>query len=278
MVDKSQKIISKIKGKKNLGIDDIYVLELLDKYLKDPYFQKLFEKPEKQILKNKRFKLVIKEIRKELYKIHGLYQVKKQYKKEELLKNLKKAKNFHQIKKISIEILKQHTSSRERLNDYKKIYLEISKLKPKSIIDLASGLNPCSIILSNFQGDYYTYEISKDDVDFLNKYFEIIKKYNINGKAFVKDITKDFNFEKADICFLFKFLDLLKKDRKSFVIKLIKNLNCEYLVVSFSKKTISLRQMKNIERNWFVNLINQLNLKYKRLDLENEFFYIIELI
>ncbi|MEK6936896.1 MAG: hypothetical protein AABW58_02390 [Nanoarchaeota archaeon] len=275
--EKIQNIISKVKGKKNLGVDDKYVFEILDKYLKNPKIKEIFEKPEKEILKNKVFKKLTKEIRKELYKVHGLYQVKKQSNKQNLLKQLEKARNIDDTRKTSREILKQHTSSRERLSIYNKLYLEILKLKPESILDLASGLNPCSIILSNFKGSYYAYEISKDDVDFLNKYFKAIKKYNINGKAFVKDITKDFNFEKTDVCFLFKFLDLLGKNRKLFFINLLKNLKCKYLIVSFSKKTISLKQMKNTERNWFINLLNSLNLSYKRIDFENEFFYIIKL-
>ena len=168
-------LIKSIKGKKNLGIDDKYVIEILDKYLKNQKIKELFEKDEKFIFKNKEFKKLVKEIRKELYKIHGLYQVKKQSKKQELLNKLQKAKNIDEIKEISIEILKQHTSSRERLNNYKKLYSEILKIKPKSILDLASGLNPCSIVLSNFKGDYYAYEISRDDVQFLNKYFKIIR-------------------------------------------------------------------------------------------------------
>lgn len=272
-----KKLISKIKGKKNIGIDDRYVLEIIGKYLENPEIKLLFEKEEKQILKNKEFKKLVKEIRKELYKIYGLFQVKKQSEKEELLKDLEKSKNLSQIRKVSENILEQHTSSRERLNNYKGLYSEILKLKPKSILDLASGLNPCSIILSDFKGDYYAYEISKSDVQLLNKYFKIVQKYSIDGKAFVKDIKKDFNYKKADVCFLFKFLDLLGKNRKLFIFNLLKNLKCRYLVISFSKKTISLKNMKNIERSWFLKIIKDLNLQYRQLDFENELFYIIKL-
>ena len=271
-------LINHIKGKKNIGLDDKYVIEILSKYLKNKKFEELLNKDRKQIQKNREFKQLIKKIRRELYKVHGLYQVKKQLKKQDLLKDLSQAKNIDQIKEITREILKKHTSSRERLNDYEKIYSEILKIaKPKSIIDLASGLNPCSIILSNFKGNYYAYEISKDDVNFLNKYFKIIKKYKVNGKAFVKDITKEFNFKKTDICFLFKFLDMLGKDRKLFFIKLIKNLDCKYVIASFSKKTISLKKMRNPERAWFEILLNKLGLKYEKLDFESEIFYIINL-
>src|SRR3989344_6686483 len=143
-------LINHIKGKKNIGLDDKYVIKILSKYLKNKKFEELLNKDRKQIQKNRDFKQLIKKIRRELYKVHGLYQVKKQLKKQDLLKDLSQAKNIDQIKEITREILKKHTSSRERLNDYEKIYSEILKIaKPKSIIDLASGLNPCSIILSN---------------------------------------------------------------------------------------------------------------------------------
>ncbi len=271
-------LIEHIKGKKNIGIEDKYVIEILSKYLKNKDFAELLNKDRKQILKNRKFKHLVKEIRKELYNIHGLYQVRKQSKKKDLLNSLSQTKNINQVKDISKEILGQHTSSRERINDYGIIYAKILKItKPKSIIDLASGLNPCSIILSSFKGDYYAYEISRSDVNFLNKYFKIIKKYNINGKSFVKNIAKEFNFKKADVCFLFKFLDLMGKERKLFFINLIKHLDCKYLVASFSKKTISLKAMRNPERKWFESLLTNLGLKYKKLDFENEIFYLIKL-
>lgn len=270
--NRSQKLISQIKGKKNLGVSDDYVLEILSKYKE---IDSLLEKDFEQIKRNKIFKEIVKEIRKELHRIYGVYQVKKQWKKDELLNKLKLAKNLSEVKNISREILKLHSSSRERLNYYRAIYSRIFKIiKPNKIIDLACGLNPCSLILSDFKGDLFCYDISKNDVKFLNEYFKIVKKYDINGKALLKDIRKEFNFERADVCFLFKFLDILE-NKKEFFNNLIKNLKCKYLVVSFSKKTISLKKMKITERKWFLNLLEKLNLDYQIIDFETELFYII---
>ena len=70
---------------------------------------------------------------------------------------------------------------------------------------------------------------------------------------------------------------LIGKNRKLFFINLIKSLDCKYLVASFSKKTISLKEMRNPERKWFESLLNKLGLKYKKLDFENEVFYLIKL-
>ena len=73
-------LINHIKGKKNIGLDDKYVIEILSKYLKNKKFEELLNKDRKQIQKNREFKQLIKKIRRELYKVHGLYQVKKQLK------------------------------------------------------------------------------------------------------------------------------------------------------------------------------------------------------
>jgi len=275
--EKIKKLISQIKGKKNIGVNDDYVFDLLSNFLKQNKFKELFEKDLKFIFRNKEFRKITKEIREELHRVYGVYQVKKQWKKEELLKNLKN-KDFEEIKYISREILKLHSSSRERLKDYEDVYEKIFNItgKPEIIIDLASGLNPCSLILINFKGKCFAYDVSESDVNFLNEYFKIIKKYSLDGKAIVKDIRKDFNFENGDIYFLFKFLDLIN-DKKNFFIKLISNLKCKYLVISFPKKTISLKNMKNVKRKWFIKLLEKNNLYYSLIDSQNELFYIIKL-
>ena len=131
-LNQSQKIknsISFIKGKKNQGISDEFVFQILNRYLQDKFFKELFEKEEKLILKNKHFKNLVKEIRKELYGFYGLYQSKKGNKKLSLLEDLKSALNLTKVKEISRNILKLHTSSRERLNDYENLYSEILKLQ-----------------------------------------------------------------------------------------------------------------------------------------------------
>ena len=271
---KNKELISFIKGKKNKGISDEYVLNILNKYSKD--FEELLSKNLEILMKNKVFKELVREIRTELYKVYGVFQVKRQGKKTDLIVKLENAKNLNEIKDISKELLKLHTSSRERLNEYDAIYSEIFKItKPKIIIDLASGLNPCSLILNNFKGECYAYDISESDVNLLNKYFKIAKKYGINGRAYEVNLDS-FKFHKGDVCFLFKFLDLAE-NRKEFFVNLIKSLDCNYLVVSFSKKTISMKNMRNVKRKWFINLLSKLNLKYEVLDFENEIFYLIKL-
>lgn len=286
------KLIQKIKGKKNLGISDKYVIKILEKNLEKEEFKELFAQDYKKIIRNKKFKELVKEIRKELYSVYGVFQVKRQWKKEELLDGLKKAKNLDDIKKISREILKLHSSSRERLNNYELIYETIFRITGsfRKIIDLGCGLNGASLTIlgkaltekkekaspkdSNLE--YVGYEISESDVNFMNKYFKIVEKYGIKGKIYLNDIMDDLNFKKGDICFLFKFLDFVK-NKKEYFNEFIKSIKCKYLIVSFSKKTISMKKMKETERKWFIRLIEELQLGYKRFDTEDEIFYVIRL-
>jgi 16S rRNA (guanine(1405)-N(7))-methyltransferase len=243
---KLNKIFSYVKGKKNSGISD----DLLPRYFDNNYFKDLFKKDLKIILKNRKFKDKIKEVRKELYKIHGVFQVKRQNQKNILLGRLKDAKDLNEIKEISKEILKLHSSTRERLNVYEKVYSSIFKIigKPESIMDLGCGLNPVFFILIDFKGTCIGYDISSNDVTFLNNYFKGVKRYGVNGKAFVKDVKKFYNYPKSDVCLLLKTLDLFGSNKLKFFNNLIKNINTKYLVVSFSKKTISLKNMNNFRR------------------------------
>ncbi len=80
---------------------------------------------------------------------------------------------------------------------------------------------------------------------------------------------------KADVCFMFKFLDPLEEKGHKLSEEIIKSLDCKYIVVSFSTKTISGRNMRYPYRGWIEKMLNRINIKFDRFNLENEVFYII---
>ena len=57
--------------------------------------------------------------------------------------------------------------------------------------------------------------------------------------------------------------------------KLIENLNSRFIVVSFSTKTLSGKKMNFPERNWFGRMLMRLGKKFKKINFENEVFYVI---
>ena len=121
------KVIKKIKKKPELSdLPDSLVLSVLESYL---------SKNRIGLPKNpKQLKIVVKEIRSELRNYTGRFQVKS-----------KKRVKLLEENKI-LELLKTHTSTKERIKDYQKLIKKIENFSPKSILDLGCGLNPIAIM------------------------------------------------------------------------------------------------------------------------------------
>lgn len=283
------KIITDVKKKKELKfLDDSFIKEHYLKLLKsDKRFKGLEELPLERIEKKQVYKQLIKEIRKIAHNVYGVFIDKNAAKRLKLLEKLKhelknKTKNTaaakQKIKELHIQLLKTHISSRERLKFYPEMYRKIFSIagKPNSIMDLASGLNPVSLKLSEIKlQNYIAIELNKDDCKFLNEYFKTI---NIKGKAIALDLTREYTKLtrfKTDLCLMLKTLDSLGKDKRKLAPKIIQSINSSYIVVSFSIKTLSGKRMRNISRVWFEKMCEQHNWKFQSFTIFNELFYII---
>ena len=134
------------------------------------------EKHFKKITNKKEFEKITKDIKKNLNDIYKQFLTNKYNKKEKLLE-----------KKEFLKILKIHKSTKERFENYKKIYKKIfENYKPKKIADLGCGLNPISylilkkILKKNIK--FFSTDISKKDCDFLNKFFKKSKNTRFSKK------------------------------------------------------------------------------------------------
>lgn len=270
-----ENFVKEIKKKKTLrNLDDSFVEGIIDEYLKNnnKLHSKLLEhsKP----LKSKEFKILLKDIRKKLHEVYGIFDLGK--------KDLSKFKKFNNIDdefiKLHKELLKKHKSSLERINDYEKIYSRIFKItgKPKSILDLGCGLNPLSFVFMNLDKvDYSAFELSSKDTSFLNEYFKIMKKFGLNGKAFSCNLINVKELPKADVVFMFKLIDTLEDLKKNVSYELIDQIKAKHLIVSFSTKSICGKN-KLPERGWFLKLLRVKKLEYECFETDNELFYVIK--
>ena len=243
-------LIKKIKAKKPLDrLDDAIVLDRIVSFFKiNP---KLFKKIDFDNEKNANFKLVLKNVRNELNKRYGVFW----------------------SNDISLE---GHKSSKERLEFYEELYNEIFSItgKPSIILDIGAGLNPLSILLMKFKGEYIATELNKYDCDALNKWFI---KNKIDGKAIVLDLNKNLNFPKADVVFLFKIFDSVEEKGHKLSEEILKKLGCKYAVVSFATKTVMGKEMNFPNRGWIERLLTRLELKFDKVEFSNEMFYIIKM-
>src|SRR3990167_5723683 len=183
--DKSE-IIAEIKKKKELsGLANSLVSDNLDSYIKK-------YKISIENLSPKQLKVLIKDIRAILRNQAGRFQksFKKITKKEE----------------YSIEeLIRAHASTAERMDFYPKLKSIIKSLKVNSILDIGCGLNP--IALADKKIYYHASDINEEYLSLVSKFF---KKNNIKGEVFVYDIRNpNSDLPKADICLLFKLLDVV---------------------------------------------------------------------
>lgn len=274
--DPLQQLVEIIKKKKELQniSADFVKKEILNYCQKNPAKKAILE--QKINLKSAQCQQIIKAVRANLRRVYGLFRTSEGIKfRNDFLKRLVKAKEAKR-KKIIVQILQTHSSTKERLPFYEQLYHQMFKItsKPKTIIDLGCGLNPFSLPLMGL-GDltYHAYDLSREEVSLLNRFFKILK---INGQAEVLDILHPVNLPKADLCFLFKMTDVLDQGKGHKTSEgIIKVVPAKFIVVSFPTLTMSGKRMNFPRRTWIELMCTRLGYSYNLLEFSNEIFYVI---
>lgn len=243
----------KIKEKPELkGISDEVVTNLLKAHLKKT-------KISLKDLNSKDLKIILSQIRAELRNLTGQYQ-KKILNREELLDS----------KRIS-ELLMTHSSTAERISFYPALRKKINSLNIRSILDLGCGINPLALASSDIT--YYASDITESDLSLIKSYFS---RKKINGRTFVYDLRNPKgDLPKADLCLLFKVLDIIEKKSHKLAEEIIKRVPCKYLIVSFATRKLSGRPMVFPKRKWFEKLSQRLGYRFESFNSDNEVFYIV---
>jgi 16S rRNA (guanine(1405)-N(7))-methyltransferase len=257
------------KNKKYSTLADEIVIEEIKEYL------------EKNKEVNDINRQSIKEIRKSLHRLYSSYIRGKKSKKTKLLDELKDNPDDPELIK---KILSTSLSSKERLKDYKDIYKQIFILtgKPKSILDLGCGLNPLSFIFMDLDClEYHAYDIDTEDIGLLNNFFKTMKDRGLNGSASIlniKNLKDVLNLPRADMVFLWKIIDLINTKNDKPGEELIKILmkKTDHLVVSFSTKTLSGKNMFLPRRKGFEMMLKRIGLSFDYIKFSNEIFYVIK--
>lgn len=170
----------------------------------------------------------------------------------------------------TLELAEKHVSTKERLPSYKDLQDLVNRVHASSILDLGCGLNPLFLAKPGIK--YYAYDIREDNIHELNSFF---KKNNLPAIAKVADITK-IDFPETDLCLILKVLDVIEiKGHKQSEI-LLKRIPSKTIIVSFSTKTLSGKNMNHPERGWIEQLCSRLGYKFTRKLTHNEIFYLIE--
>ena len=242
----------------------------------------LLEQPSSRAEK---YKQLIKELRKNLRRTYGVFQLDKEIKERQQLVEELVTKNPKNGKNLVERILATHASTKERLLFYEELYRKIFLMtgKPQRVLDLGSGLNPFSIPLMHLRKlDFSAYDISDEEVNTLTDFFAFLQRQNkhFSGHAETLDL---FHWEqlkklkKADVCFLFKMTDVLDRGKGHKATEsVLREVPARFVVISFPTKTLSGKRMNFPKRRWIELLCNRLGFSFRVLQFPNEVFYVIE--
>ena len=197
---------------------------------------------ESELKKARPWKQTVKAVRNKLHQVGAAYQplgINYDQLHSEM-KSLSHDLNSTEAKRFFIQAMSLHASTRERLPILNQFYQDTlaSFQEIDSLLDLACGLNPLALAWMPITKatrisvcDIYT-----DQVEFLNTFFE---HFNLNGKAFCCDLTQQIPQEQFQLGLILKTIPCLQQIDKNIGKRIINELNCENLLVSFPAQSLT---------------------------------------
>ncbi len=187
-------------------------------------------------------------------------------------KYIKLFKNIRKELRVIYGVFRNVKADRD-LNIYEQIFSLIGNFN--SLIDLGSGLNPLEYIKLNKKARYYCCDVNDKEINIIKNY---LKRNNITGDAIIFDLVYDdiSKLPEVDIVFLLRVLESIEHYERNISFRILKNLKCKIIVVSFAKNVLSSKgNIRKKGRSWFRRILERLNYEYKIYDIGNEIFFVI---
>jgi 16S rRNA (guanine(1405)-N(7))-methyltransferase len=236
---------------------------------------------EKELGKNADVKTAIKATKRKLHQIFGCYAHRREIYYDEIYEDLKAAYETQletEIKEACRRVLMLHTSTKERITILGKFYEFIFNVtgKPKSIIDVACGLNPLTLPWMELEetAQYFAYDIDENTIDFINNY---LKLTGLKSMASTQDVIVQPPMIEADVALLLKTISCLEQQEKGCSIRLMEVLQTKHIVVSFPVKSVG-GKSKGMPANYeriFYDLIRGEGWQVTKLPFEMELVFAI---
>ncbi len=182
-----------------------------------------------------------------------------------------------ELEDFCTEVLNSHASTRERLPIVGAFYESIFAVsgKPRSILDLACGLNPFAIPWMGLapNTDYHAYDLHLPRVELINAFFKAIHQA---GQAFHADILVNPPQDIADVAFFFKEAHRFDQRHKGCNRDFFTALNVKYLLVSLPTLSLTWRHSKvDQDRRLIEHAVSGTNWNIQELIFESEIVFCI---
>jgi len=291
--EKVDSLILTIRKKKELqDINYDFILDQLFEFLKRDHKAVKYLTGKKFSARSDDYKQIVKQVRARLRRSHSLFREESVADdREELFNKLQTEPQLKKVEAISRLILETHSSTKERLDSYEKLYERIFKItgQPDSILDLGAGLNPLSITFMNFVNKrrkkdffYLAYDINEQEINSLNLFFNKMKEFYpyLQTWAEILDLFHWDEIAKVpaiDICFFFKMSDVMDLGKGHKVTEaIVSKVPARYVVASFPTVTVGGKRMNYPRRKWIELMCERLGYPFKLVKIKNELFYVIK--
>jgi 16S rRNA (guanine(1405)-N(7))-methyltransferase len=233
-----------------------------------------------ELTKRKNLKEAVKRTRAKLHQVGSAYQESGiDYavwlaRMKDLPRDLGNEENLSFLR----EMMRQHASTNERLPLLPDFYAQIlAPLGPlSSILDLACGLNPLTAAFMPLGQDvqYFACDIYTDMIAFLNQYFQ---HYQIQGQAFICDLTQDCPKQKVQLALLLKTLPCLMQLEKNISGKLLDAINADHILVTFPARSLGGRSKGMVQHyeSQFNQILEEKAWTVKRYEFPTELAFLL---
>jgi 16S rRNA (guanine(1405)-N(7))-methyltransferase len=228
----------------------------------------------------KRFKQkkAVKAARKKLHQVYGAYFEKMNIGKIQEHLDLESGEgDIEELKTVALDIMESCVSTSERLPFVAEFYADLFGRigKPKSIVDLACGLNPLTVPWMNLEpgSQYHAFDIDTRLIALLNRF---LAYFGPGCRAQCADILVALPEIEADAVFLLKTLPCLEQQEKGVSDRLLSSLKAKYIVVSFPCQTIG-GQVKGMDQHYDTfasQIFTRLGIDFFKLTYPSEIFYV----
>lgn len=176
-------------------------------------------------------------------------------------------------------MLSRHASTRERLplSETDALYARLFAVagRPRSVLDLACGINPLYMGARGIET--VGVDISGSAVEAVNRFHEV---YGMPVRAVCADLLCPGAIPKEafDVALLFKLLPLLERQRAGAASDVMNAVNARFLVVSFPTRTLGGRNVGMAAQysEWMEAHLPARRAVAGRFETGNELFYILE--
>lgn len=177
-----------------------------------------------------------------------------------------------------LQVMKAHSSTRERipiLGEFYRTLFEVTGA-PRSILDLACGLNPFSIPWMQLSRDagYYACDLHQPRTLLIDAF---LKHVGQDGAGIHSDILVQPPRQKADVAFFFKEAHRFEQRQHGVNRSFFRSIPARFLLVSLPTANLTgRRSMLEQDRNLIHQSISGTDWKVREILFENEIVFCIE--